>query len=98
MGFAYGQLFKEELPVMIKEFYGWASGYIENNVTFIESLPGFMKRSIAGTGVGLAKRLLDLNYLITKKFTPKRWDEEFKGVADGAKVHLHDIRRINLIP
>lgn len=35
MGLAYGQLLKKQLPVMIKEFYGWAAGYIENNVTFV---------------------------------------------------------------
>lgn len=28
MGLAYGQLLKDQLPTMIKEFYGWAAGYI----------------------------------------------------------------------
>lgn len=57
-----------------------------------------MRVAVGNTGVGLAKRLLDFNYLITKKYTPSRWEEEFKGVAKGAGVRLHDLRRINLIP
>jgi hypothetical protein len=75
MGLAYGQLLKDQLPVMIEEFYGWAAGYIENNVTFINTLPNFMKRGLGRGGVAIAKRLLDLNYVITKKYTPARWEE-----------------------
>lgn len=73
MGEAYGTLLKEQLNVMQKEFFEWAAGYIANNVTQIGMLPKWMRHEIGETGVGLAKRLLDLNYLITKKYTPQRW-------------------------
>lgn len=73
MGFAYGSLLKEELNVMQKEFYGWASDFIANNVTEIGMLPKWLRKSIGNAGIGLAKQLLDFNYLITKKYTPRRW-------------------------
>lgn len=74
MGLAYGQLLKNELKVMTKDFFGWAAGYIANNVTQIGMLPKWLRNDIGHTAVGLVKRLLDINYLITKKYTPKRWD------------------------
>jgi cyclophilin family peptidyl-prolyl cis-trans isomerase len=58
MGYAYGQLFKEELPGMVKEFFSWADTYIQNNVTFVENLPDFMKKVVGKLGVGVAKKLL----------------------------------------
>lgn len=73
MGEAYGKLLKSELKVMQKEFFGWAAGYVANNVTQISMLPKWMRTEIGKSGVSIIKRLLDLNYLITKKYTPKRW-------------------------
>jgi len=98
MGLAYGTLMKDELKVMVKDFFGWAAGYIANNVTQISMLPKWLRMDVAHTGVGLAKRLLDINYLITKKYTPKRWEDEFKGVAKGSGISQKTWRRINLIP
>lgn len=77
MGYAYGALMKDELPPMVEAFFGWAAYYIENNVSdVIARLPKFMKNWIGETGVTLARKLLDLNYVITKEYTPKRWDDE----------------------
>jgi len=83
---------------MIKDFYGWAGGFIANNVTQISMLPKWLRNDIGLTGVDLAKRILDLNYLITKKYTPKRWDDEFRGVAKGSGISTETWRRVNLIP
>jgi hypothetical protein len=60
---------------MTRDFYGWAADFIANNVTQIAMLPKWMRHDIGETGVALAKRLLDLNYVITKKYTPKRWED-----------------------
>lgn len=57
-----------------------------------------MKKIVGKLGVGAARKLLNVNYLITKKYTEKRWEDEFRGIADGAGVHVQDIRQINLIP
>lgn len=98
MGEAYGTLLKEELKVMEKDFFGWAAGFVANNVTQIGMLPKWMRHEIGETAVGLAKRLLDLNYVITKKYTPQRWEDEMKGVAKGSGIPAKNWRRINLIP
>ncbi len=44
--------------------------------------------------------LLDLNYYITLKYTPSRFDEEMKGIAAGSKglVSYELIRRLNIFP
>jgi len=45
MGFAYGSLMKEELPLMVEGFFEWAESYIENNVSsIISKLPKFIKK------------------------------------------------------
>jgi len=58
---------------MVKDFFEWAAGFIANNVTQISMLPNWLREDIGHSGVSVAKRLLDVNYLITKKYTPKRW-------------------------
>lgn len=98
MGQAYGTLMKEELKVMVKDFFGWASGFIANNVTQISMLPKWLRQDLGQTGVTIAKKLLDLNYIITKKYTPKRWEDEFRGMAKGSGISAKTWRRINLIP
>jgi hypothetical protein len=83
---------------MVKDFFGWAAGFIANNVTQISMLPKWLREDIGHSGVSVVKRLLDVNYLITKKYTPKRWEDEFKGIAKGSGISHKTIRRINLIP
>ena len=75
MGLAYGTLLKEELKIMQKEFFGWAADYVANNVTNVNYLPKWFKKELGVTAVSLVKRLLDVNYLITKKYTPQRWND-----------------------
>ena len=98
MGYAYGSLLKDELHVMVKDFYGWAANYVANNVTQISMLPKWMRHDLGETAVSLIKRLLDVNYLITKKYTPARYDEEYKGIAKASGIPAKTWRRINLIP
>jgi hypothetical protein len=38
-------------------------------------LPKWLRHSIGESGVSIVKRLLDLNYIITKKYTPQRWED-----------------------
>jgi hypothetical protein len=73
MGEAYGTLLKDELKIMVADFFGWATDFIANNVTQIGMLPKWLRHDIGKAGVELAKGLLDLNYVITKKYTPIRW-------------------------
>jgi len=62
---------KEEIPPMVDGFFEWAAYYLENNVSdVITRLPKFMRNFIGNTGVKLIRGVLDLNYVITKKYTP----------------------------
>lgn len=93
MGFAYGTLMRKELPPMVDAFYSWFATYIENNVSdVISRLPKFIKTFIGNTGVKLAKHLLNLNYLITKKYTEKRWDDEMRGISEAGNIELKVVR------
>ena len=89
MGLAYGKLMKNELPPMIDQFFDWAAIYIENNISVIISkLPLFMKDWIGKTGVTLARGLLDLNHIITYKYTPRRFEDEMRGISDGSGISV----------
>jgi len=83
---------------MEKEFYKWAEEYVETNVSQIAQQPAWLKNIIGKGALAVAKKLLDLNYFITKKYTPKRWEDEFKGIAKGSGIPASHWRRINLIP
>jgi len=39
--------------------------------TFISKMPAFMKKFLGKTALELVKLALDLNYLVTKKYTSK---------------------------
>ena len=41
---------------------------------------------------------LDLNYEITRLYTPPWYDEELHGLADGSGVSYENLRRLNLLP
>lgn len=98
MGYAYGTLLKAELNIMIVEIFDWFESYIAKNVSIIAKLPKFLNKWVAKAGLKVAKVLLDLNYKITKKYTPERYDEEMLGIARASGVHLNKIRRVNLLP
>lgn len=42
--------------------------------------------------------VLDLNVLVTKKYTNKRYFEEIRGMADGAGYGAKSITRLNIFP
>ena len=98
MGYAYGTLFREELAIMEREFFEWAEKFITTNVSVIAQQPAWLKNIIGKSAISVAKKLLDLNYFITKKYTPQRWDDEMRGLAKGCGIPVEHWRRINLIP
>ena len=57
-----------------------------------------MAARITKNTIGLLRSLLDLNIIITKKYTNPRYYEEIRGMAEGAGVNSQDLKRINLIP
>lgn len=87
MGYAYGELMKEEIPPMIDAFFDWAAYFIENNVSdIIKKMPKFYKEWIGKTAVKAAQVLLNLNWYITKPYTPARFDEEILGLSEATGI------------
>lgn len=75
MGEAYGNLLQQELATMQKEFFEWAENFVETNVSVVAQRPAWLRKMIGKSAVSVAKQLLDINYFITKKYTPQRWDD-----------------------
>lgn len=63
-----------------------------------KKLPVFLAKKLT-TGVhGLANEILDLNIMITKKYTNPRYYQEIKGIGVGAKMNSQIISRLNIFP
>lgn len=54
-------------------------------------VPTFLAKDISKGTRHLAYVLLDLNVMITKKYTNSRYLDEIAGIADGAKMKKKDI-------
>jgi len=97
MGLAQGQLMKDELNEMIPAVFGWFESFIATNVSIINKLPLNVRKWVANRTVWGAQGLLNLNWLITKPYTPARWDQELQGLADGSGIPVQIFRQINLV-
>jgi len=92
MGFALGSLMSKELQELIPEYFAYLDKIIED---ILKKVPPFIAKLIVELGLPGA---LDLNYEITRFYTPPWFDEELRGVAAGSGISYQDIRRMNLIP
>ncbi|CAF2999086.1 unnamed protein product [Rotaria socialis] len=92
MGYALGSLMSKELNILIPEYFAYLDKTIEDE---LKKLPPFVAKWIAELGIPGA---LDLNYEITRIYTPPWFDEEIRGIAAGSGVSYQNIRRLNLIP
>jgi isopenicillin-N N-acyltransferase like protein len=61
-------------------------------------MPNFLAKILVKTGRGLLNALLDLNYQVSRAYTPNRFKQEMKGLSKGSGVSYRDIRRLNLFP
>jgi hypothetical protein len=103
MGKAFGTLFKDELQTQLDNFFKYYGDQVHHRRTQIEQgieskLPKFLAEPLAKGTIGLLKGLLDLNVVITRKYTNPRYYQEIKGIADGSGHSAQDIRRINMLP
>jgi len=99
MGYAYGQLFGDE----IASVFSGLEAYGRSQVT------GFLEKLGVPTSVGdmifaqlesIGFWALDLNWQIASPYIPKRFVDELQGIADGAdgKISHENIIRANMIP
>ena len=97
MGEAFGKLFAKEVKENIAGFYDYYLSQLEQILESV-SIPKFIAKGTTNSVHKLALALLDLNILITKKYTNPRYYEEIKGIAKGAKMKALDISRLNIFP
>lgn len=87
-----GELMGRELKDQLDTYFEYLRRMIHE---YLERIPEPFRSYIAKHGL---KAALDLNYLITKKYTPARYDEEMKGIEAGSGVPYVEVRRLNLLP
>ncbi len=85
MGEAYGQLFKEELKDILDIFYNYYLEQIEQSME--KKLPKFIAQNLRGPTKFSLRSALQLDVMITKKYTNKRYYEEIEGIAKGSGIH-----------
>ena len=92
MGYAHGQLLKEQVRTTVPAFYQHVLKEIENEIDF---LPAEISEFIAKYGLDGA---LDLTYELTKDYTPSYFFEEIQGLANGSGVDYILLRRAHMLP
>jgi len=68
MGYAYGQMLAEGVKYNIED------NLIEKQIINITHLPIFYAKLLSKAGLSIVKGLLDINWYITKPYTPERYE------------------------
>ncbi|KAA0153182.1 hypothetical protein FNF27_07763 [Cafeteria roenbergensis] len=90
-GLAQGQMMKEEASAMVNGVWKFMQEQVEDAIS---GLPTWFREWIAQVGLEVA---LDLTRDLTEDFTPQRYYDEMRGLADGAGVDYETVVRIHLI-
>lgn len=96
IGYANGELFKDEIKGNIDSLLQWVQQ--EGDDLIIKYLPDyvhFLKNLDFDTILQMA---LEDTAIATAPYTPKRYEDELKGMADGSGLDEGLIKRINLFP
>lgn len=81
----------------VEQFYNY---YLDQLYDLLvkNHVPVFISKGLKKGVRQLAYGLLDLNTMITKKYTHPRYLQEIAGIAKGAGINKKDIERINIVP
>lgn len=90
-GLAHGQLMKEEAFNMLNGTWTYMLQQAEDAMN---GLPTWLRDWVAEVGLEAA---LDITRDLTEPFTPQRYYDEMRGLADGAGVDYEMVVRIHLI-
>lgn len=92
MGYAHGQLLKDEINKVIPAFYQ----HVEQEVKdAIDKLPKELQDIIAKYGLDGA---LDLTHEFTKKYIPQYFLDELKGISTGSGLDYKLLLRVHMLP
>ncbi|KNC48210.1 uncharacterized protein AMSG_04439 [Thecamonas trahens ATCC 50062] len=92
MGVAAGTLLKQEIINLYDEFLPWVE---EQALAYAKHLPRSLVDIITDIGIEAG---LEMEVLLTEKYTPKHFVEEMKGIADGAGLTYNKVHRYSMFP
>jgi len=91
MGYAQGQLYKDQIPIFINSVWNYFLTQFEENLPF---LPEWLAKMVADLGLDAA---LDMTELFTRSYTAPHFYDEMKGLADATGADYQTIIRIHMI-
>jgi len=102
MGVAYGKLLKKDVYDSLNGMADYVIGSMDDLLLKLKDILPFYLKWLPGL-LKLAPKellfaLLDITHEVTKKYTPKRYTDEIKGIADGSGVDEKLLTRMNLFP
>eukprot|EP00698_Gefionella_okellyi_P020891 TRINITY_DN6653_c0_g1_i1.p1 TRINITY_DN6653_c0_g1~~TRINITY_DN6653_c0_g1_i1.p1 ORF type:complete len:440 (+),score=86.37 TRINITY_DN6653_c0_g1_i1:53-1321(+) len=92
MGFAHGQLLKDQITVMIPKVMQYLESQIDQYLKF---LPQDLRDLIEKYGVEAG---LEATYMMTKRDTPSYYYDELHGLADGSGVEYDQLLWVAMLP
>ena len=94
-GFAQGALMKADVQAFFKRAFDYFEATFESALNkTVPWVPEKVAHWVAGIGLGAA---LDATHLLTAPYTGAHFEDEMRGLADGADVPLQLIRRVHMI-
>jgi len=69
-------------------FWPWAKDFVIASMKEDKTIPNFLIDLLEPSLIPLADYLLDLNYYITARYTPERWNEEMLGLSDATGMSI----------
>lgn len=97
-GFAYGTLMRRELQKLVHDLWAYYYSVAEEEFKFITKLPERLQPAGRAFAIQLYKGLLTANYVVTRKYTPKRFMDELAGLAAGSGLTINELIQLNMIP
>lgn len=98
MGYAAGKLIPEQIKYNVEAMFEYAAPGWKEYMLSIQ-MPVFLIELIQKTNnMTLLQASLEWNYLVSRPYTNKRWDEEMRGMSDASGVSFHNIIHMNLFP
>eukprot|EP00049_Salpingoeca_infusionum_P004226 m.75950 g.75950 ORF g.75950 m.75950 type:complete len:455 (-) comp12468_c0_seq1:238-1602(-) len=96
MGFAHGQLMKDDASNFVNAVWGYLEEQVEEaiNGSVSKNLQPWFLKLVSDVGLDVA---LDLTMDITRKYTGDYFYQEMQGLADATGLSVHMIERIHMI-
>lgn len=92
MGFAHGELFRSD----ILQFYAEFQDYVDQMIApYVKDLPQDVQEVIEKYGSMAA---LEFTAALTKPYTPQRFVDEMKGLADAINMSYDEVVRVQMFP